>query len=88
YRYIIQNEPIDFKIREKYWVLTSRLYFPIIIGISIIFISKKFKTKYSREDAEYERRESLMFGRYLRESSWTKKNLTEFLIENQQEVES
>ncbi|RLI62865.1 MAG: hypothetical protein DRO88_11305 [Promethearchaeia archaeon] len=88
YRYIIQNEPIDFKIREKYWVLTSRLYFPIIIGISIIFITKKFKTKYSREDAEYERRESLMFGRYLRESSWTKKNLTEFLIENQQEVES
>ena len=81
-KYTIKNDPIDFKIREKYLILTSRMYIPLIAGISIILITKKYKTKYSREDAEYERRESLMFGKYLTEVSWHKMNLNEFLIKN------
>ncbi len=81
YKFIIKNDPIDFKIREKYLILTSRLYIPLIAGISMIFITKKYKTKYSREDAEFERRESLMFGKSLKEISWHKQNLNEFLEE-------
>jgi hypothetical protein len=81
-KYTIKNDPIEFKIRENYFILTSRIYIPLIAGISMIFITKKYKTKYSREDAEYERRESLMFGKYLTEVSWHKMNLNEFLIKN------
>lgn len=82
YKYTIRNDPTDFKIRENYLILTSRIYIPLIVGISIIFITKKYKTKYSREDAEYDRRESLMFGKYLTEISWHKMNLIEFLSKN------
>ncbi len=82
YKYIIKNDPIDFKIREIYLILTSRLYIPIILGISMIYFTKKYKTKYSREDAEFERRESLMFGKQLLETSWHKQNLNEFLSKN------
>ena len=81
YKYIIKNDPIDFKIRENYLILTSRTYIPLIVGISMIIITRKYKTKYSREDAEFERRESLMFGKSLKEISWHKQNLNEFLEE-------
>ena len=81
YKYTIKNNPIDFKIREQYLVLTLRMYIPLILGFSMILITKKYKTKYSREDAEFERRDSLLFGKSLREISWHKKNLNEFLEE-------
>nr|WP_162306643.1 hypothetical protein [Candidatus Prometheoarchaeum syntrophicum] len=81
YKYTIRNDPIDFKIREKYLVLTSRIYIPLIAGIALIIVTKKYKTKYSREDAEFDRRDALMFGTTLKEISWHKKNLNEFLEE-------
>ena len=51
------------------------------MGGGVIYMVYKYKIGYSREELEMERRESLMFGQDLREISWRKKNIVEFLDE-------
>lgn len=76
--------PIQFKVQESYIFLTGRILLPLLLGAVSIIILYKYKTKYSREDFNYQRRERLLFGESLRDSSWHKKNLIEFL--SQQEL--
>jgi hypothetical protein len=81
YKNVEQTEDIAFKAREPYLILTSRLFLPIMLGFGLIYLTFRVKTKYNREDAEFERRETLLFGASLRETAWHKKNLQEFMDE-------
>jgi hypothetical protein len=81
YKQIITSEPTEIKIRTPYWIITLSLLGPISIGGSVLIGVYKYKLGYSREELEMERREALMFGQDLREISWKKKNIIEFLDE-------
>ncbi|MHA1746265.1 MAG: hypothetical protein ACTSWW_09710 [Promethearchaeota archaeon] len=83
YKQIITNEPTEIKVRTPYWIITLSLLGPIVIGGVALFEVYKYKIGYSREELEMERREALMFGQDLREISWKKKNIVEFLDEEQ-----
>lgn len=81
YSYKIRSNSFVVKIREPYFLTSLRIFGPITIGSLSLFLVYRYKIRYSREDFEYQRRENLLFGKSLRESSWHRKNLTEFFKE-------
>lgn len=79
--YYVYSNSILVKIQEPYILIVAKIISPILVGGLALFLTYKYKIHYSKEDFEYQRRESLLFGQSLRESSWHRKNLTEFFNE-------
>ncbi|MHA1775419.1 MAG: hypothetical protein ACTSWC_01525 [Promethearchaeota archaeon] len=77
----IQSNSFSVKIQEPYGLIILKILGPIFIGAAALVMIYKYKLRYSREDFEYQRREKLLFGKSLRETSWHRRNLTEFLNE-------
>ncbi|WP_457557634.1 hypothetical protein [Candidatus Harpocratesius sp.] len=86
--YNVYSNSISVKIQEPYLLRVAKIISPILIGGLTLFLTYKYKIHYSKEDFEYQRRESLLFGQSLRESSWHRKNLTEFFNEQLEKGEN
>jgi hypothetical protein len=86
FKYVNENDISFIKVKEIYIQTILSILLPITIGVGVMIFTYKRKMKYSSEDFELERRESLLFGQSLRQIAWKKQNLMEF-FENQTIVE-
>ena len=79
YRQIVNSNIENFVVHEPSWLMTGRIYLPIILGVFTMLTTYHYKTKYNKADLELQRKEKLLFGADLRDTSWHKRTLKEML---------